>query len=228
MKLPSNGTYQQWIIFTDLYQRIQHTLVACDPVIMASYLQEMHVCLRFSPNAAKKQANEQGLNNSDHLQVFNNKNVNGICNVVRKPDSKNANKMFDRGQQVSVMAQKNLKLTALLFHYKLQASIQNVTWLNHRSLRVAFIKTVLTVYLDTLLAYVIVASASVMWHPATSLAFCLKSSIFMSNMMWHCTNWWLMGTDFPSGKTLNTTLTFFISLDMASAHKVLPVLASRG
>ena len=36
-----------------------------------------------------------------------------------------------------------------------------------------------------------------------------------------------MGTDFPSGNILNATMKFFISLDMASAHRVLPFLASR-
>ena len=36
-----------------------------------------------------------------------------------------------------------------------------------------------------------------------------------------------MGTDFPSGKTSNATLTFSISLDIALAQKILPFLASR-
>ena len=80
---------------------------------------------------------------------------------------------------------------------------------------------------DTMLEYVIVASALVMWPPATSLAFCLKSSILILNTILHHTNWWPMGTDFLSGKTSNATLTFSISLDIASAHKVLPFLASR-
>ena len=77
----------------------------------------------------------------------------------------------------------------------------------------SIIKAILTVSLDTTLAYVIVARALV----ATSLAFCLKSSILMSNTIWYYTNWWPMGTDFPSGKTVNATLTFSISLDVTSA-----------
>ena len=72
----------------------------------------------------------------------------------------------------------------------------------------AIIKAVLTVSLDIMLTYIIVASALVKWPPATSLAFCLKSSILMSNTMWHHTNWLTMGTGFPSGKSLNATLTF--------------------
>ena len=96
-----------------------------------------------------------------------------------------------------------------------------------RSLRVAIIKAILTVSLSTMLAYIIVASASVMWPPVTSLAFHLKSSILISNIIWHSTNWWPMGNDFPSGKTSNSTLTFSISLDIASVPKVLQFLASR-
>ena len=42
-----------------------------------------------------------------------NKNVNDIWNVTRKPSSKNANGIPDRGQQMSVMA---LKLAVFLFH----------------------------------------------------------------------------------------------------------------
>ena len=43
---------------------------------------------------------EQGLDSPERLIVLMDKNVNNICNVVRKPGSKNANVMPDRGQQV--------------------------------------------------------------------------------------------------------------------------------
>ena len=99
--------------------------------------------------------------------------------------------------------------------------------LTSRSLRAAIINAILTVSLDTKLAYVIVVDASVMWSPATSLVFHLKSSILRSNSIWHHTNWWSMGTDYPSGKISNATLIFSISLDIASAHKVLLLLALR-
>ena len=58
---------------------------------------------------------EQGLNSPDRLRVLTDKNVDDICNVVRKPGSKNADGTPDRGQQVSVIAQENLKLAAFLF-----------------------------------------------------------------------------------------------------------------
>ena len=45
--------------------------------------------------------------------------------------------------------------------------------------------------------------------------------------IWHCTNWWPIGADFPCSKTSNATLTFSISLDIAFTHKVSPFLASR-
>ena len=99
--------------------------------------------------------------------------------------------------------------------------------LTSRSFRAAIIKTILAVSLDTTLAYIIVAGDSVMWLPATNLAFHLKFSILILNTIWHCTNWWHMGTDFPYGNTSNATLTFSFFLDIASAHKVLPFLASR-
>ena len=37
---------------------------------------------------------------------------------MRKPGGKNANKMPDRVQNISVIAQENLKLVAFLFHYQ--------------------------------------------------------------------------------------------------------------
>ena len=82
------------------------------PEIMVSWLQDMYLWLGFSPKW------EQSLAISDRLHVLIDKNVNGIFNVVKKPGSKNANRMLDRGQQVSVIAQENLKLAAFLFHHR--------------------------------------------------------------------------------------------------------------
>ena len=61
---------------------------------------------------------EQGLDSPKRLQVLTDKNVDNICNVMRKPCDKNANGMPNRGQQVSVIAKENLKLTAFLFHHR--------------------------------------------------------------------------------------------------------------
>ena len=44
------------------------------------------------------------------------KNINDICNVIRKPGRKKQNGMPDKGQQISVITQENLKLAAFSFH----------------------------------------------------------------------------------------------------------------
>ena len=50
--------------------------------------------------------------------VLTNKNVDDVCNVVRKPVGKNTDRMPDRRQQVTVIAQGILKLAAFLFHHR--------------------------------------------------------------------------------------------------------------
>ena len=67
---------------------------------------------------AKLLIREQCLDNPDRLRVLTDKNVDDICNVVRKPGSKNVNWTFNGGQQVSAIAQENLKLAAFLFHHR--------------------------------------------------------------------------------------------------------------
>ena len=56
---------------------------------------------------------EQGLDSPERLRVLTDKNINDICNVVRKPSSKNAERTPNTGQQVSVISQENLEL----FHH---------------------------------------------------------------------------------------------------------------
>ena len=85
---------------------------------MASWLQDMYIRLGFCPEAAKFFVTEQGLDSPEGLQVLTDKNVDDICNTMRKPGGKNANGMCGRGQQVSVLVQENLKLAFFLFHHK--------------------------------------------------------------------------------------------------------------
>ena len=66
--------------------------------------------LRFSPEAVRLLIREQGLDIPERLRVLTNKNVNDICNFVRKLGGKNSNGTRNRRQQVSVIAQENLKL----------------------------------------------------------------------------------------------------------------------
>ena len=53
---------------------------------------------------------EHGLNSPDRLQALNDKNVDDICDVMKKPGGKNANRMPDKGQQVSDKDEENVKL----------------------------------------------------------------------------------------------------------------------
>ena len=82
---------------------------------------EYYIQLGFSPEAAKLLIREQGLESSERLRVLTDKNVDDICNVVRKPCGKNANR--DRGQQVSVIAEENQKLAASLFHHRWRCTL---------------------------------------------------------------------------------------------------------
>ena len=85
---------------------------------MDSWLQDMYLQLGFSSEAATLLIREQELESPERLRVLTNKNVGDICNIIRKPGSKNANGMPNRGQQVSVLAQENLKLAVFLFHHR--------------------------------------------------------------------------------------------------------------
>ena len=76
---------------------------------MASWLQDMYLQLGFSPKAAKLLIKKHALDSPERLRVLTDKNVDGICNVMRKPGSKNVNGMPNRGQQVSVIAKENLE-----------------------------------------------------------------------------------------------------------------------
>ena len=74
------------------------------PEIMALWLQDMYIKHGFRPEAKKLLIKEQDLDNLERLTLLNNKNVNDICNVMRKQCGKNANGMPNRWQQVSVVA----------------------------------------------------------------------------------------------------------------------------
>ena len=77
----------------------------------------MYLRLRFHSEAARLLVREQGLDSPERLTVLIDKNVDDICNVMKKPGGKNANKMPNREQQTSVIAQENLTLPAFLFNH---------------------------------------------------------------------------------------------------------------
>ena len=70
---------------------------------MALWLQHMSVQLGFSFEAARLHVKEQGLDSFERMRVLTDKNVGDICNVMRTPGCKNADRTPDRGQQLSVM-----------------------------------------------------------------------------------------------------------------------------
>ena len=61
----------------------------------------MYLWLGFSPEVAQLLIREQGLESPEWLRVLTDKNVDDICNVTRKPSGKKADRMPNRGQQVS-------------------------------------------------------------------------------------------------------------------------------
>ncbi len=58
--------------------------------------------------------------------------------------------------------------------------------------------------------------------PTTRRDLQLRSSILMSKIMWHLSNWNQCGTFLLSSRASNATLTFFISLAMSSTQRVDP------
>ena len=117
MEIPQDVTLHQRMMPWEQYMGILQEHKAQGPEIIASKLQNIYVQLGFSPKAAKVVTRKQGLDNLNRLRVLTHKNVDNICNVVRKPGSKNDHGTPNRGQQVSVIAQENLMLPAFLFHH---------------------------------------------------------------------------------------------------------------
>ena len=64
---------------------------------MALWLQDIYLQLGLSPKAAKLLIRKHGLDSPKRLRGLTDKNVNDICNVVRKLGGKNADWMLDRG-----------------------------------------------------------------------------------------------------------------------------------
>ena len=52
-----------------------------------------------SPEGVRLLVREQGVDSPERLRVLTDKNVDEICNVVRKPCGKNANRAPDRGRR---------------------------------------------------------------------------------------------------------------------------------
>ena len=88
MELPWQGTICQRSMKCRVAERIEWVHWVQGSEIMALWLQDMYIQLRFSPKAAKLLNREQELDSSKSLRVLMDKNVNDICNIMRKPDQK--------------------------------------------------------------------------------------------------------------------------------------------
>ena len=71
-------------------------------------LLDRYLWLGFSPKAAKFLIKKQGLDSPERLRILMDNNVD--CNVTKKPGGKNADRTPNRVQQISVIAEENLKL----------------------------------------------------------------------------------------------------------------------
>ena len=100
----------------NILQRIQQVDREQGSEIIALWLQYIYIQLEFSPKAAKLLIKEQGIDSPERLRVLADKNVDDICNIMRKPGGMNAHEMLYKGQQVSVIVQENLKLASFIFH----------------------------------------------------------------------------------------------------------------
>ena len=60
---------------------------------MALWLLDMYLWFEFSPKAARLFVRVQGLDSPERLRVLTDKNVDDICNVIRKPGGKIFNRM---------------------------------------------------------------------------------------------------------------------------------------
>ena len=123
MEITHDGTLQQKMMPRELYMGILWVHRVQRPKIMASKLQDMYTQLGFSPKVAKLLIRKPELDSHDRLQVLTDKNVNDICNIMRKTGGKNASGMPNIGQQVLVIAQENLKLAVFLFHHKWRCTL---------------------------------------------------------------------------------------------------------
>ena len=103
-------------------ERMKQLLWVQGPEIMALWLKVIYLLLRFRSEASRLPIRQQGLDSPERLRVPTDKNVDDICNDMRKPGSKNANETPNRGQQISVISQENLKLVFSLFHHQLRCT----------------------------------------------------------------------------------------------------------
>ena len=118
-RICSHGAFLRWesrelhesqrCIETYIKDKYLHT--AWGPEIMASWLQDIHAQLQFSPKATRILVHEWRPKSRSIVSV-------NICNAIIKQGGKNADGKLGNGHQVSFMTQENLDLAAFLFHQR--------------------------------------------------------------------------------------------------------------
>ena len=84
------------------------------PPTIVEEMEEMFLRLGFSQTVAMKLVDDQEIFSSKTLASLSDKDIAAICNVIRRPDGLVSGKMPERGNQISILAAKNLKLTAFI------------------------------------------------------------------------------------------------------------------
>ena len=70
---------------------------------------------RFSQTVAMKLVDDQGIDSLQTSASLFDENIATICHVIKRPGGSVSRKTSDKGNQICILAAKNLKLTAFMF-----------------------------------------------------------------------------------------------------------------
>ena len=88
IEILQQGTLHKRSMNSKVTERIKWIHWLGGPEMMALWLHDMYLWLKLSPEAANFLVKEQELDSLEGLQVLTDKNVDDICNVVRKPGAR--------------------------------------------------------------------------------------------------------------------------------------------
>ena len=88
--------------------------------------------LGFSQTVAMKLVDDRGIDSPWTVASLSNEDIAAICDVICRPGGLVSGKTLDRGNLISVLAAKNMKLAAFMFKTKEHCSkdydIRHVNW----------------------------------------------------------------------------------------------------
>ena len=85
------------------------------PQTIVEDMEEMFLGLCFSQAVAMKQLDDQGIDSPWTLASLSDEVITAICDMIHRPGRLVSGKTLDRGNQISALATKNLKLAAFMF-----------------------------------------------------------------------------------------------------------------